>query len=76
LPRVDFRGEFADLAPRQHHILAAEGFCPSTALAHSAEVFTDDGQVTDDATRTFLSGFMSEFRDHVARVLTVLPRSS
>jgi chromate reductase, NAD(P)H dehydrogenase (quinone) len=30
---------------------------------------------SNDATATFLRGFMAEFRIHVARVLTVLPRS-
>jgi chromate reductase len=35
---------------------------------------TDDGEVTDESTADFLSGFMQEFRDHVERVLTVLPR--
>lgn len=38
-------------------------------------VFTDEGEVTSDATVVFLGNFMSEFRDHVARVLTVLPRT-
>lgn len=30
---------------------------------------------TDEETATFLRGFMEEFRDHVERVLTVLPRN-
>jgi hypothetical protein len=30
---------------------------------------------TNDATASFLRGFMAEFRDHAACVLTVLPRS-
>jgi chromate reductase len=30
--------------------------------------------VTDEETRTFLANFMAEFRDHIVRVLTVLPR--
>ena len=33
------------------------------------------GQVTDEATAAFLADFMKEFRDHIERVLTVLPRS-
>ena len=37
-------------------------------------LITDDGEVTDESTADFLSGFMQEFRDHVERVLTVLPR--
>ena len=49
---------------------------PEAYIQYSPEVFTDDGEVTNEDTATFLRGFMSEFRDHVARVLTVLPRSS
>src|SRR4051794_3429891 len=49
---------------------------PEAYIQYSPEVFTDDGEVTNDATAAFLAGFMSEFRDHVARVLTVLPRST
>ncbi len=49
---------------------------PEAYIQYSPDVFQDDGEVTDDETAEFLSGFMSEFRDHVARVLTVLPRTS
>ncbi|TNM38484.1 NAD(P)H-dependent oxidoreductase [Nocardioides albidus] len=35
-----------------------------------------DGQVTDEGTADFLRGYISEFRDHVERVLTVLPRNA
>jgi len=48
---------------------------PEAYIQYSPEVFTADGEVTSDATASFLSTFMSEFRDHIARVLTVLPRS-
>ena len=48
---------------------------PEAYIQYSPEVFTEDGEVTKDETVTFLSGFMAEFRDHLARVLTVLPRS-
>ena len=34
LPRVDLGGEFVDLTPGQHHILAAEGFSRPAPLAH------------------------------------------
>jgi chromate reductase, NAD(P)H dehydrogenase (quinone) len=30
--------------------------------------------VRHDSTRDFLKNYMAEFRDHVVRVLTVLPR--
>ncbi len=49
---------------------------PEAYIHFSPEVFTGDGEVTNDATAAFLRGFMSDFRDHLARVLTVLPRSS
>jgi chromate reductase len=46
------------------------------AYIQSPETFTEDGEVANDATAVFLKSFMTEFRDHIARVLTVLPRSS
>lgn len=48
---------------------------PEAYIQFSDDVFTDEGEVTSDATVVFLGNFMSEFRDHVARVLTVLPRT-
>ena len=47
---------------------------PEAYIHYSPEVFTDDGEVTNESTRDFLSSFMTEFRDHVVRVLTVIPR--
>ena len=47
---------------------------PEAYIQFSPEVFTEDGEVTNDATAAFLSNFMVEFRDHLARVLAVLPR--
>jgi chromate reductase len=47
---------------------------PEAYIQYSPEVFTDDGEVTNDATAAFLSSFMVEFRTHLARVLTVIPR--
>ena len=37
-------------------------------------MFADDGEVSNEETEVFLRNFMTEFRDHVERVLTVLPR--
>lgn len=37
-------------------------------------LITDDGEVTVEATETFLRSYMAEFHAHVTRVLTVLPR--
>ena len=47
---------------------------PEAYIYFSHDVFTDDGEVNSDPTIVFLENFMNEFRDHIARVLTVLPR--
>lgn len=38
--------------------------------------YAEDGSVTNPRTETFLRDYMTEFRDHIERVLTVLPRST
>jgi chromate reductase len=48
---------------------------PEAYIQYSPEVFAEDGEVLVDSTAQFLGGFMNEFRDHIMRVLTVLPRS-
>jgi hypothetical protein len=35
-----------------------------------------DGEVTSAPPVVFLTNFMNEFRDHIARLRTVLPQSS
>ncbi len=47
---------------------------PEAYLQYSPEVYADDGEVLVESTEKFLRAYMEEFRDHVARVLTVLPR--
>ena len=47
---------------------------PEAYLQYSPEVFADDGEVLVESTEKFLRNFMEEYREHVARVLTVLPR--
>jgi chromate reductase, NAD(P)H dehydrogenase (quinone) len=47
---------------------------PEAYIQFKPGLFTDDGEVTDESTAQFLSDFIQEFRDHVERVLTVLPR--
>jgi chromate reductase len=47
---------------------------PEAYIRFSADVFANDGEVRDETTEAFLREFMNEFRDHVERVLTVLPR--
>ena len=47
---------------------------PEAYIQYSPDVFTDDGEVRDESTTAFLTGYLEEFRTHVVRVLTVLPR--
>ncbi len=47
---------------------------PEAYITYSPEVFADDGEVTLESTREFLRTYLAEFRDYMARVLTVLPR--
>ena len=65
----------------QQSLRAVLSFCnarqmtaPEAYVQFSSDVFAPDGEVNDAATANFLGDFMSEFRDHIARVLTVLPR--
>ena len=69
-------------AVAQQSLRAVLSFCnarqmtaPEAYIHFSPEVFTDTGEVTDESTAAFLRGYMAEFRDHVVRVLTVLPRN-
>lgn len=47
---------------------------PEAYIHFLPEVYTDTGEVTDESTAAFLRQFMEDFREHVERVLTVLPR--
>src|SRR5437764_14467021 len=65
----------------QQSLRAVLSFCnarqmtsPEAYIRYSAEVFRDDGEIVDESTANFLKDYMAEFRDHVVRVLTVLPR--
>ena len=65
----------------QQSLRAVLSFCnarqmtsPEAYIHYSPEVFTGDGRVANEATEAFLRDFMTEFRDHIERVLTVLPR--
>lgn len=49
---------------------------PEAYIHYTSEVFPGNGVVTDETTKEFLRTFMTEFRDHIIRVLTVLPRGS
>ena len=68
-------------AVAQQSLRAVLSFCnarqmtaPQAYNSFSADIFPGDGKVADESTRDFLKGYMAEFRDHVVRVLTVLPR--
>jgi chromate reductase len=68
-------------AVAQQSLRAVLSFCnarqmtsPEAYIHYSPEIFSPDGEVTNESTAAFLSNFLSEYRDHVVRVLTVLPR--
>lgn len=69
-------------AVAQQSLRAVLSFCnarqmtaPEAYISFRPGLFTEDGEVTDESTEAFLADFMQEFRDHIERVLTVLPRS-
>lgn len=69
-------------AVAQQHLRSLLCYCNSP-LMNSLEAYiqfkpnlvADDGQVTDGKVAEFLRNYMSEFRDFIVRVLTVLPRN-
>jgi chromate reductase, NAD(P)H dehydrogenase (quinone) len=48
---------------------------PEAYIQFDGDAYGPDGEIKDDGLRTVLTDYMQEFRDHVERVLTVLPRS-
>jgi chromate reductase, NAD(P)H dehydrogenase (quinone) len=65
----------------QQSVRAVLSFCnarqmtaPEAYIKFTPELFPGNGEVTDEATVAFLTDYLNEFRDHVTRVLTVLPR--
>jgi chromate reductase len=67
----------------QQSLRAVLSFCnarqmtaPEAYITYTPKVFPGDGVVADKATETFLATFMAEFREHIMRVLTVLPREA
>ena len=65
----------------QQHLRSILGFLNAPQMntvegyiQFSPGLITDEGEVTVEATETFLRHYMSEFHAHVTRVLTVLPR--
>ncbi|MFD6859798.1 NADPH-dependent FMN reductase [Rhodococcus sp. NPDC060090] len=48
---------------------------PEGYITFDPEIYSDDGSISDDSTAEFLRKYMQEFREHIERVLTVLPRN-
>jgi chromate reductase len=48
---------------------------PEAYIQFGPEKFGPDGEVLDESTARFLETFMAEFREHLVRVLTVIPRN-
>ena len=68
-------------AMAQQSLRGVLGFCnarqmttPEAYIQYSPELFTADGDVTNESTREFLRNYMVEFHTYIVRVLTVLPR--
>ena len=68
-------------AMAQQNLRGVLSFCnarqmtsPEAYIQYSPEVFLDEGEVTNDATRQFLAAYMAEFRTYIGMVLSVLPR--
>src|SRR5687767_11489587 len=66
----------------QQHLRSIMAFCNSP-LMNTVEAYieftpgliTDEGEVTNESTKEFLSNYMKEFCEFTQRVLTVLPRT-
>jgi len=48
---------------------------PEAYIHFTPEIFAEDGEVLVESTAQFLGNYMEEFRTHIERVLTVIPRS-
>jgi len=70
-------------AVAQQSLRSVLGFCnspqmnaPEAYIQFLPGMITDDGDVTVARTEEFLRNYMSEFHDHIERVLTVLPNEA
>ena len=68
-------------AVAQQSLRAVLSFCnarqmtaPEAYISFTPEAFPGGGECALESTTDFLKTFMAEFRDHIVRVLTVLPR--
>ena len=69
-------------AVAQQHLRGVLAFCnspqmnaPEAYLQFDPDVFTDDGEVTDESTAQFLRDYLHTFRDFICRVQLALPDS-
>ncbi len=67
----------------QQHVRSIMAFCNSPMfnqieayIEFTPNLVTDDGEVTVDATRDFLTSYMKEFHGYITRVYTALPRAA
>jgi chromate reductase, NAD(P)H dehydrogenase (quinone) len=65
----------------QQSLRAVLSFCnarqmtaPEAYVQFTPGLISESGEIADESTVAFLGDFMREFRDHIERVLTVLPR--
>ncbi len=47
---------------------------PEAYIHFTPEVFGEDGEVGDEGTKAFLTGYMEQFRAFIIRVMTVVPQ--
>ena len=67
----------------QQHLRSILAFCNSPLMnaieayiEFTPNLITDDGEVTNESTRAFLTNYMKEFHGFITRVYTALPRAS
>jgi chromate reductase, NAD(P)H dehydrogenase (quinone) len=67
----------------QQHLRSMMSFCNSPQfnaieayIEFTPGLITDDGEVTNDSTKDFLTNYMKEFAGFIARVYTAIPRVS
>ena len=70
-------------AVAQQHLRSILAFCNSPLMntleayiEFTPNLITDDGEITVDSTREFLTKYMSEYLGYITRVYTAIPRSS
>lgn len=68
-------------AVAQQSLRAVMSFCnarqmtaPEAYIQFNPDAYGKNGEIQDEELKGILTSFMEEFREHVARVLTVLPR--